>query len=77
MMLPLCTSKHFKSDELRITGFSKDNKPQQPQIVIGLLVTHSGFPLSYEVFPGNTFEGTDNVANYRKIYERSISKQNQ
>jgi len=47
----------FKSDELRITGFSKDNKPQQPQIVIGLLVTHSGFPLAYEVFPGNTFEG--------------------
>jgi len=30
----------FKSDELRITGFSKDNKPQQPQVVIGLLVTH-------------------------------------
>ena len=46
-----------KSDLLRIPGFSKDNKPQQPQIVIGLLVTHSGFPLSYEVFPGNTFEG--------------------
>ena len=47
----------FQSDKLRITGFSKDNKPQQPQLVIGLLVTHSGFPLSYEVFPGNTFEG--------------------
>lgn len=46
-----------KSDDLRIPGFSKDNKPQQPQVVIGLLVTHSGFPLSYEVFPGNTFEG--------------------
>ena len=25
--------------------------------IIGLLVTHSGFPLSYEVFPGNIFEG--------------------
>jgi transposase len=47
----------FKSDELRIPGFSKDNKPQQPQVVIGLLVTHSGFPISYEIFPGNTFEG--------------------
>jgi hypothetical protein len=46
-----------KSDELRVPGFSKDNKPQQPQIVIGLLVTQSGFPLSYEVFAGNTFEG--------------------
>lgn len=47
----------FKADELRIQGFSKDNKSQQPQIVIGLLVTQSGFPLSYNVFPGNTFEG--------------------
>lgn len=47
----------FKSDELRIEGFSKDNKPQQPQIVIGLLVTQSGFPLAYDVYSGNTFEG--------------------
>lgn len=47
----------FKSDELRIPGFSKDNKSQQPQIVVGLLVTQSGFPLVCEVFPGNTFEG--------------------
>jgi transposase len=47
----------FKADELKIQGFSKDNKSQQPQIVIGLLVTQSGFPLSYEVFAGNTFEG--------------------
>jgi transposase len=47
----------FKGDELRIEGFSKDNKPQQPQIVVGLIVTRQGFPLGYEVFPGNTFEG--------------------
>ena len=47
----------FQSDELRIPGFSKDNKSQKPQIVVWLLVTQSGFPLVYEVFPGNTFEG--------------------
>jgi len=47
----------FKADDLKIQGFSKDNKSQQPQIVIGLLVTQSGFPLSYNVFAGNTFEG--------------------
>jgi hypothetical protein len=47
----------FKADEFKIQGFSKDNKSQQPQIVIGLLVTQSGFPLSYQVFAGNTFEG--------------------
>ena len=47
----------FKPDELRLQGFSKDNKSQQPQIVIGLLVTQAGFPLAYDVFAGNTFEG--------------------
>lgn len=47
----------FKADELKNQGFSKDNKSQQPQIVIGLLVTQSGFPLSYQVLAGNTFEG--------------------
>jgi transposase len=47
----------FKADELKIQGFSKDNKSQQPQIVIGLLVTQAGFPLAYDVFAGNTFEG--------------------
>jgi hypothetical protein len=47
----------FKADELKNQGFSKDNKSLQPQIVIGLLVTQSGFPLSYQVFAGNTFEG--------------------
>lgn len=54
----------FREDEpedkekgLRKTGFSKDNKPQQPQVVVGLLVTPEGFPLAYDVFRGNTFEG--------------------
>jgi transposase len=49
----------FKEDEqgFRKPGFSKDNKPNQPQIVIGLIVTHEGFPVAYEIFEGNTFEG--------------------
>jgi len=48
----------FKEDDnLRKRGFSKDHKENQPQIVIGLLVTDQGFPVGYEVFEGNTFEG--------------------
>lgn len=47
----------YHQDELRKTGYSKDDKSKQPQIVIGLLVTKSGFPLAHEVFSGNTFEG--------------------
>jgi transposase len=47
----------FEEDELRKNGFSKDNKVQQPQILIALMVTKDGFPITYEIFPGNTFEG--------------------
>lgn len=47
----------FKQDELRERGFSKDNKAQQPQILIGLIVNEQGFPVAYEIFKGNKFEG--------------------
>lgn len=47
----------FTEDELRRNGFSKDNKSQQPQIVVALMVTPEGFPVGYEAFSGNTFEG--------------------
>jgi len=47
----------FKSDEFKKCGFSKDLKFNQPQVVIGLLVDKQGFPLGYDVFKGNVFEG--------------------
>jgi transposase len=47
----------FEEDGLRKHGFSKDNKSQQPQILIALMVNTDGFPISYEIFAGNTFEG--------------------
>lgn len=46
-----------KDDDLRNYGFSKDNKPGNPQIVIGLIVNSDGFPVSCEIFEGKTFEG--------------------
>ena len=46
----------FESDDLRKNGFSKDNKFNQSQIVLGLLVNKDGFPVSYDVFEGSTFE---------------------
>jgi len=45
------------SDELRETGFSKDGKHSQPQVVLGLLVSKDGYPLSYSLFNGAQFEG--------------------
>lgn len=62
----------FKADELRVCGFSKENKPSQPQIMLGLLVSRQGFPLAYEIFPGNTFEGKTMVA----VLESFVKKHN-
>src|SRR5690606_26101399 len=47
----------FESDDLRKNGFSKDNKSQQPQILVALMVSKEGLPIAYEVFAGNTVEG--------------------
>lgn len=46
-----------QEDHLRKTGFSKEGKHQQPQILLGLLVSVGGYPLAYEIFEGNQFEG--------------------
>ena len=46
-----------QEDELRKPGFSKDGKHENPQIVLGLLVGLGGYPLAYEIYKGNKFEG--------------------
>lgn len=45
------------SDELRQDGFSKDGKTAESQVVLGLLVSEDGYPLSYSVFNGKQYEG--------------------
>ena len=54
------TTLYFETDEgddFRKNGFSKDNKINQPQILVGLVVNNTGFPVYYDLFEGNTFEG--------------------
>jgi transposase len=54
------TTLYFEAsdeDDLRKTGFSKDGKHQQPQIVLGLLVSEGGYPLDYNIFEGSKYEG--------------------
>lgn len=60
----------FKNDEFRVPGFSKDNKHNQPQVVIGLMVTKDGFPVHYEIFKGNTFEGKTFLPNILSFKEQ-------
>jgi len=46
----------FTADELRNFGFSKDNKFKETQLVLALITTQDGLPITYKVFPGNTQE---------------------
>jgi hypothetical protein len=39
-------------------GYSRDKRPDCPQVVIALVVTTDGLPLAYEVLPGNTADCT-------------------
>lgn len=54
------TTLYFESDyedELRKTGFSKEGRHQNPQIILGLLVSIGGYPLAYCIHEGNKYEG--------------------
>jgi len=44
-------------DELRQSGFSKDGQTAESQIVLGLMVSEDGYPLSYSIFNGSQYEG--------------------
>lgn len=57
-------------DDLRITGFSKEGKHQNPQILLGLLVGKDGYPIGYEIFEGNTFEGHTLIPVLKKYTKR-------
>src|SRR6266849_6194570 len=54
------TSTYFESvppddeDDKRRYGYSRDKRRDCVQVVIALIVTPEGFPLAYEVLPGNT-----------------------
>jgi hypothetical protein len=58
------TSTYFESkppgegEDPRRFGYSRDHRPDCVQLVIALIVTPEGFPLAYEVLPGNTPDNT-------------------
>jgi transposase len=75
------TSTYFESappeeDEgLRRFGYSRDKRPDCVQVVIALIVTPEGFPVAYEVMPGNTSDKTTLPGFLRKI-EKQYGKAN-
>ena len=58
------TSTYFESDpqeneaDRRRFGYSRDKRSDCVQVVIALVVTPEGFPIAYEVMPGNTADKT-------------------
>lgn len=58
------TSTYFESDppadptDPRRFGYSRDKRSDCVQVVIALIVTPAGFPLAYEMMPGNTTDKT-------------------
>ncbi|CDM63026.1 MULTISPECIES: IS1634 family transposase [Rhizobium] len=58
------TSTYFESPppeeetDKRRYGYSRDKRSDCVQVVIALVVTPDGFPLAYEVLPGNTADST-------------------
>jgi len=67
------TSTYFESappeneTDKRRFGYSRDKRPDCVQVVIALIVTPEGFPLAYEVMPGNTADKTTLKAFLEKI----------
>jgi transposase len=56
------TSTYFEGQALGNTkaarGYSRDHRPDCKQVNIGLVVSPEGLPIGYEVFAGNTADGT-------------------
>lgn len=54
------TTLYFETDyedDLRKRGFSKEGKHDNPQVLLGLLVSLEGYPLAYCIHEGNKYEG--------------------
>lgn len=67
------TSTFFYSDSCAISenGYSRDNRPEREQIVIGVVTSYEGYPIKHYVFQGNTKDETtvkDVVKDLKKTY---------
>lgn len=67
------TTLYFEAsdeDDLRRIGFSKDGKFQSPQIMLGLLVGELGYPIGYDIYEGNSYEGNTFIPILKKFEEK-------
>ena len=78
------TSTYFEVDangpvaeasKIKAFGYSRDKRPDCLQIVIALIITPDGLPISYEVMRGNTSDKTTLSDMLEKVAERYGSEQ--
>jgi len=73
---PLTTNLQYKIanykiiNGLRRFGLSKDNKPNDTQIVLSLLLDNSGIPLGFDIYEGNRAELTTILDSLDKLKRR-------
>src|SRR5574344_85484 len=63
-------SESESEDDLRRVGFSKEGKIARPQIQLGLFTTLEGYPLSFEVYEGNKYEGHTLIDVLKKFQDK-------
>ena len=63
---------YFESqeDDVRVPGYSKDGKSENPQVVLGLLVAAGGNPIGYELHKGNQYEDSTLLPIVKKLEKR-------
>jgi len=54
----------------RLRGYSRDHRPDLPQLVLAVAVDRQGWPVSWEVFPGNTADHNAFEAMIQKMRHR-------
>jgi hypothetical protein len=73
------TSTYFECDPpmegKRRFGYSRDKRPDCVQVVIALIVTPDGFPMAYEVMPGNASDKTT-LGDFLAMIEKQYGKAN-
>jgi len=73
------TSTYFECDPpeegKKKFGYSRDKRSDCVQVVIALIVTPEGFPLAYEVMPGNTRD-SNTLEGFLKKVEKQYGKAN-
>ncbi len=73
------TSTYFEGQCVRNAkakrGYSRDHRPDCKQVVVGLVVSREGFPITHEVFAGNTQDHTTLATMLDRLTERAGLKE--